>query len=127
MSESRQSMEHRWGTRVAVNAPATVRDTTGHLASARVRNASLSGAFVETDIHFALLARVSVRASARGSEWLHGCVVRVEDHGFAIEWLDPDLQAVAALLGVSRGSRHAPVASPHASGRRGVESTRRLP
>lgn len=127
MSESRQSMEHRWGTRVAVNAPATMRDTTGHLATAVVRNASLSGAFVETPTPFALLARVAVKAGARGGEWLHGCVVRVERNGIAIEWLDPDLQAVAALLDVRRAPQRPAAATPRVQKHRDVESARRLP
>lgn len=102
MSETRQSMEHRWGTRVEVNAPAVLRDTTGIHATARVCNASLSGAFIETRVRFPLLARVSVKTIARGGEWLDGCVVRSDQNGIAVEWLDPDLLAVAALLGVQR-------------------------
>lgn len=126
MSEARHGMEHRWGTRVRVQAPAAVRDSTGLFATATVRNASLSGAFLETTVRFPLLSRVSVKAVARYGEWLHGCVVRTEDDGFAVEWLDPDLHAVAALMGVRRNlpSTSAPSRSIR---RRAVEPARRLP
>ena len=98
MGASIDYMEHRWGTRITLNAPAELKTPDGLSAVGSVRNASLSGAFVETRATLPLLARVSLRPLAAGSEWLDACVVRVENRGVALEWLEPGLQAVAALL-----------------------------
>jgi hypothetical protein len=92
-----QFMEHRWGTRTDVHAQAKVMTTDG-LADGMVRNASLSGAYIETAARPVLLSRVAVRPSGAGGEWLDACVVRVEPRGVALEWLDPPLHALAVLL-----------------------------
>ena len=96
-------MEHRWGTRVALNAPAELKSSDGFSAIGSVRNASLSGAFVETRATLPLLSRVSLRPLTSGSEWLEACVVRVERRGIALEWLEPGLQAVATLMSMRPG------------------------
>ena len=107
MSANADLMEHRWGIRVDLDALVEIRTTETWSATAVVRNASLSGAFIEADCmdtesRPVLLGRVSVRLVARTGEWLEACVVRVEDNGFAVEWLDPGMQAVSALLSLRR-------------------------
>lgn len=97
MSAKPDFMEHRWGTRVELSASARMMTADG-LCDGMLRNASLSGAFLETRARPALLSRVSVRPLAPSGEWLDGWVVRVEGHGIAVEWLDPPLHAVAVLL-----------------------------
>src|SRR5690606_6181361 len=67
-----------------------------------LRNASLSGAFLETAVRPSLLSRVSVRPAAPDGEWLDGWVVRIEERGLAVEWLDPPLHSVAVLLALQR-------------------------
>jgi hypothetical protein len=102
MSANADLMEHRWGIRVELGALVEIRTAETWSATAVVRDASLSGAFVETDSKPAALSRVSLRLVARTGEWLEACVVRVEDSGFAVEWLDPGLQAVADFLSLRR-------------------------
>ncbi len=105
MGASIDYMEHRWGTRVALDAPCELKSSDGLSAIGSVRNASLSGAFVDTRVTLPLLARVSLRPLSPDGEWLEGCVVRVEPKGIALEWLEPGLQAVASLLAMRPGSR----------------------
>lgn len=95
-------MEHRWGTRFELDAPAELAVAQGVCTDARVRNASLSGAFVETAARVPLLSRVALRPLAPGGSWLEGCVVRIEADGLALEWLEPGLHAVSALLSLRR-------------------------
>ncbi len=98
MSANSQLREHRWGHRVVLNAPAELATIDGVSADARVRDASISGAFVETTARLPPLSRVSVRPRTRAGEWLDGWVVRTDGTGVGIEWLDPGLRAVSALL-----------------------------
>jgi len=95
---SRQFMEHRWGTRIQLDARAELWTAEGVSGFGVVRNASLSGAWIETKLKIGSLARVALQPMDRPGEWLDGCVVRVEPHGIAVEWLDPGLHAVSALL-----------------------------
>ncbi|MET0280142.1 MAG: PilZ domain-containing protein [Steroidobacteraceae bacterium] len=104
-------MEHRWGNRMELHAPAVLQTPTGSIAHARVRNASISGAFVETLLQLPLLSRVQLRPDCETGEWLEACVVRVESDGAALEWLDPPLQAVSALLAL-RGAPPARAPAP---------------
>ncbi len=97
MGASRQFMEHRWGTRVKLDVPVALRTANG-LANSWVRNASVSGAFVETNEKIPVHARVSVQLIARAGESLDALVVRVENTGVGLEWLDPGLRSVSALL-----------------------------
>jgi len=97
MSANPQFMEHRWGTRVDLEASARLMTGDG-MCEAVLRNASLSGAFLETTARPTLLSRVSVRPVSPGGEWLDGWVVRIEPRGIAVEWLDPPLHSVAVLL-----------------------------
>jgi hypothetical protein len=106
MNVNSDFMEHRWGTRIELDVPVELLTTDGLSADAAVKNASLSGAFVETTAKLPLLSRVSVNLHAPKDEWLDACVVRVEDDGLALEWLDPGSRLVPALLsmrGISRG------------------------
>lgn len=118
-------MEHRWGTRVALDAPCEVKSSDGLSAIGSVRNASLSGAFVDTRVTLPLLARVSLRPLSPDGEWLEACVVRVEPKGIALEWLEPGLQAVASLLAMRPGSRMGRDPAPRALHRSPVSWLRR--
>jgi hypothetical protein len=98
-------MEHRWGTRIDLDVPAELLTADGFSADAAVKNASLSGAFVETTAKLPLLSRVSLNLRAPRDEWLDACVVRVDEEGLALEWLDPGSRLVPALLSMRRISR----------------------
>lgn len=102
MNASTQYMEHRWGTRIELDAPAEVWTAEGVCTDAVVRNASLSGAFVQTSVTVPLLSRIALRPLVKGGDWLDACVVRLESSGLALEWLDPGLHPVSALLALRR-------------------------
>jgi hypothetical protein len=104
MSRDTEYMEHRWGTRVELDVPAELHTFEGQ-AAASIRNASVSGAFVETTARLPLLSRVTLSFPARAGGRLDGCVVRVEDTGVALEWLDPGSRMVPTLLSMRRNSR----------------------
>lgn len=103
MGSSGKFMEHRWGTRFQMDVPAEITTSAGFSASGYVRNASVSGAFVETRMKFPLFSRVAVHPVACDGEWLDAWVVRVEGNGIAIEWLDPGLRAISGLLAMRTG------------------------
>jgi hypothetical protein len=42
--------------------------------------------------------RVALCPTGRAGEWLDGIIVRAGDGGYGIEWLDPGLHPVSALL-----------------------------
>lgn len=96
-------MEHRWGTRIELDAPAEITTLGGVAVTGVVRNASLSGALASTSFRPALLSRIALKPRTEGGEWLEGCVVRVEGNEVAIEWLDPPLHALAVLLAQQHG------------------------
>ncbi len=97
-------MEHRWGTRVEMNVPAELKTTAGWSVAASVTNASISGAFVETREKLPLLSRVSVYLVGAAEELLDAWVVRLENTGMALEWLDPGSRTVPALLSLRHSS-----------------------
>ncbi|HXC60637.1 MAG TPA: PilZ domain-containing protein [Steroidobacteraceae bacterium] len=102
MSVNIESMEHRWGTRVALNAPAEIKTSDGISMMGAVKNASLSGAFIETRTKLPVLTRLWVRPLTASGAWLEACVVRTDSKGLGLEWLDPGLAPLAALM----ASRH---------------------
>jgi hypothetical protein len=105
MSADIEHMEHRWGTRVELDVRTEVRSDDGYSASGYIRNASVSGAYVETDAILPLLSCISLRAQHWEEDWLDACIVRVDETGLAVEWLDPGSHMVPALLSLRRDSR----------------------
>lgn len=91
-------MEHRWGTRIDLNTAGEVIAPDGHGQGCRVRNASVSGAFLETDLRVPVLSRVYVRPAQRPGQRLEACVVRADKHGLGVEWLQPGVRPVSSLL-----------------------------
>lgn len=96
--QQKQFIEHRWGTRINVDVPAEVTDLGGRADTATIRDASVSGAFVETSAKFPLLSRIYVRPLSRTGLGLDAFVVRKDDRGFAVEWFQPGASAVSSLL-----------------------------
>ena len=105
MSAESEYMEHRWGTRVELDVPAEILAGEDNSALAVVKNASLSGAFLETSMMLPPLSRVSVALPATKYEALDACVVRVDSNGLALEWLDPGAHLLPALFSMRRNSR----------------------
>lgn len=91
-------MEHRWGTRVEMFTPADVATASGRACKVVVRNASLSGAFLETLAHLPVLSRIGLKARMPGADWIEACVVRNDPRGVGVEWMDPALRSVSSLL-----------------------------
>ena len=95
-------MEHRWGQRVPLGL-------TIHVASAadsgpgQLRDASISGGFIETAVALPQCTNVSVvallgRGSTQRAVELPACVTRVARDGVGIEWRDMACPTLLALL-----------------------------
>jgi hypothetical protein len=95
-------MEHRWGQRFSVDIPAQLGCRPAAIGLGRVRNLSLSGAYVATALRPALFAHVEVVISdfdhGSQSRTLSGFVVRHDAEGFGIEWSQFGSAQIAALL-----------------------------
>jgi hypothetical protein len=100
-------MEHRWGTRYPLSAPAILSATARDAGVARVIEASTSGAFIETRLKPPVLGRITLRLAStnRTTIYLQACVVRQEERGVAVEWLDPDSDLVNMLLSLADPAR----------------------
>jgi len=96
-------MEHRWGQRVALDMPVHLTLPTGDSAVGVLRDASISGGFIETPLHLPVGARLGVvllvgAGVARRAVELPACVTRNARDGFAMEWRDMASPPVLALL-----------------------------
>ena len=96
-------MEHRWGQRKPCRARVSVAAGAGVSGSARLRNVSISGAFLETALPLPLFAPIAI-AVLHNDGTTHAlefaaCVVRVESGGFGIEWSEPVTGSICRLLG----------------------------
>jgi hypothetical protein len=120
MSANLHVIEHRWGTRVPLETPAELLAEDRGWIEVVIDNASLSGAFVRTQTRLPLLSCVFLHVAAGPGEWLEACVVRHDEEGMGLEWLDPGLRAVSTLLSLHRefsdGPRSAYPALPAAAG-----------
>jgi hypothetical protein len=87
-------MEHRWGRRTSLWTPVELRSDTGP-ARGRVRDASASGAFIETELRVEVGGRVEIEF--RGA-WLAASVVRTDVEGFALEWYEFAPPAIVETL-----------------------------
>lgn len=114
MARNAEAMEHRVGTRVNLHTQAELR-VSGAVRAAVVRNASLTGAFLESATSLPLLSRVELRPVDTEEQWLEACVIRVEEDGMGLEWLDAGVHTVQALLCANRTTRDHPELSAPAS------------
>lgn len=97
--------EHRWGSRVALEAPAWLRTAQGSPVDVVLDNASLSGAYVRTSLRAPLLSCVLIRMVGGTSDWLDACVVRHDENGMGLEWIEPGVRSVSALLALRHGAQ----------------------
>jgi hypothetical protein len=96
-------MEHRWGERVEIDYPARLLLQDGTSVEGVVRNASISGALIDTGQGLPVFSSLSVvLAIGNGprprSIELPACVVRVTRSGLAVEWRDMAVPTLVALL-----------------------------
>ncbi len=96
-------MEHRWGERMPIYLPVRLDARPKALAPGCIRNASLSGAYIQTSAQLSpgILLDVELgMALLPGGErpceraWL----VRRDAHGLAVEWCEFAPQAIRALV-----------------------------
>lgn len=99
-------MEHRWGERTSVNLTVRLTGLPGAIGMGRLRDVSLSGAFVETELNLLPLSPVHIERIAGICPTSHHCegrayVVRRISAGVGIEWfaaaLDP-VPRISAIL-----------------------------
>jgi hypothetical protein len=95
-------MEHRWGCRVPCSL--CVRLSAGAKVSGagRLRDVSMSGAFIETALDLPQFAQVElavVRDDPPREITMMASVVRVERDGIAVEWCEMSAGPICALLG----------------------------
>jgi hypothetical protein len=96
-------MEHRWGERVALDCLARLVLGDGSGPEGRVRNASISGAWIDTVTALPIYTPLNVRMSAgmglrRRTVELPACVARTGPGGVAVEWRDMGEATLVDLL-----------------------------
>jgi hypothetical protein len=98
-----QLMEHRWGQRRRCRARVCVSGGAGVGGTARVRDLSISGAFLETALPLQLYSQIALAVLRDdGSKHLFeftAAVVRTTPDGVGIEWCEPVAGSVCQLLG----------------------------
>ncbi|HVW69395.1 MAG TPA: hypothetical protein VHB68_10500 [Steroidobacteraceae bacterium] len=114
-------MEHRCGTRTALNVTVRLRLESGAVFLGHLTSTSLSGAFVETSVLLPIRGVVQVEfASVHGWESppkpISAFVVRDDDNGVGLEWTEfAPLQLVGLLdWAISVRQSRPPQASGHA-------------
>jgi hypothetical protein len=96
-------MEHRWGVRIPLGIKVRLRGGCSCIGTALLRDASVSGGFLETGMRPPILAQLAVEvrfASEAGIEILEipALVVREDDAGIGVEWQEFTPQAIRLLL-----------------------------
>jgi len=103
-------MEHRWGQRVTLEVPVSLAVGGRVLGRGVLRNASMSGALIDTSLELSLFTNLvvalpAVNESKAGPRELAACVVRRAHGGFAVEWRDMGCPAIVTLLERISGRR----------------------
>ena len=97
------AMEHRWGVRRACRARVHVSAGAGVTGTARLRNISMSGAFLETTLPLPLFSPVAIAVlNDCGSRHLvefSATVIRAEPGGVGVEWCETADGSICGLLG----------------------------
>jgi hypothetical protein len=98
----REYMEHRWGTRVELDHPVEI-ECDGERHEGRLRNASISGALIATNVAPPALGEIEVSLTA----YVHGeprslklgaRVVRKSPGCLGVEWTDMASRPIVELL-----------------------------
>jgi hypothetical protein len=94
-------MDHRWGRRIACGSEVHLADASGQAGRGRMRDVSMSGAFIETPLALVLHGMVAVAVvRANGSQaTLRANVVRRDATGVGVEWSDASHGAICPVLG----------------------------
>lgn len=106
-------MEHRWGERFRINQTVTVRDAKGWTAVARLRDVSISGAFIECRHPFDTASWVTIHFGHGGrSVAVDGFIARWTREGLGIEWSEFAPEVVTELLKTGAVLRRRPFTAP---------------
>jgi hypothetical protein len=88
-------MDHRWGSRIAVNTPVLVIYPAHATGTGRMTEVSMSGAFVRTDFAPPDLVWIHLAGAFEETE---AYIVRRSEFGIAVEWVEILPLAIRALL-----------------------------
>lgn len=99
----RDPFEHRFGRRIPLEVPVKLMLYGHTMAQGLMRDASISGALIETALELPMFTNLVVvlmamDKAAPGSPALAACVVRRETAGLAVEWRDMASPSLVALL-----------------------------
>ncbi len=97
-------MEHRWGRRIPCGTAVRLSASPGLAGMGRLRDVSMSGAFVETPLRLPLFSTVEIamppREDAGGRDIeVAAIVVRTDGDGAGVEWLEMPAAPICPLLG----------------------------
>ncbi len=112
-------MEHRWGARIACDIAVRVDARPQLLALGFMRNASLSGGFIETNARLLPCTPVLIQleSAALRYDWLRhvrAYVVRDDAAGLAVEWYEFAPEPIRAVLALARNRAPASAEVQHA-------------
>lgn len=86
-------MEHRWGRRIGVDLPVRLVLSPGGVVWGRVRNVSMTGAFVASTQSLPVGALVSIEPMSATEHWpasaLEAMVIWTSEGDAGLEWCEP--------------------------------------
>jgi hypothetical protein len=96
-------MEHRWGCRVSTGIDVQLFGLPATIGWGRLRDASVSGGFIETALTLRTLSvmRVTFPGGGHGkytAPFVDAIVVRRTPEGLGVEWLDGASQVIASIV-----------------------------
>jgi hypothetical protein len=103
-------MEHRWGERFRVDLPVRLRSGTGWVGAGWLRDLSVSGAFIATELRIPSLALLQIELKLAGvRHLLDAFVSRHDDAGLGVEWeeLSPAVLGLLATSGLAQAASDA--------------------
>jgi PilZ domain len=114
-------MEHRWGQRVPFDCDVRLLLQDGTSVEGQIRNASISGALIDTVAGLPSYTTLSVvllsgQGSRRRTIELPACVVRISRGCIGVEWRDMAVPTLLALLREAGGPAACEIARDHAFG-----------
>lgn len=101
------AMDHRFGRRIPCGTPVAISAGTVILGAGRLRNVSLSGAFVETALDLPPFSQIAIEKQCEGGRdiQLLASVVRKDADGVGIEWCETPSRSICLTLGCPRPCR----------------------
>ena len=93
-------MEHRWGSRFALEHPVRIRSSGALVSTGALRNVSLSGGLLHTTAPFRLNCRIVLQLGGvpKAERVVEAMVVRRAAEGLGIEWTELAPAVIRQLL-----------------------------